>query len=133
MHLITHSHAQYVACLCPLSPSLTAFLLTFLVYSDGKESNFLQLGKPDNVDLTFEFKDWLFALEGAQEMTESWQFHNHEDVGREERCWHSTFQSVRVKTKSSTKQELNVKGMSQKMQKYPLELVTVRILLFSLI
>ncbi|KAL0000941.1 hypothetical protein SO802_014722 [Lithocarpus litseifolius] len=92
---------------------------------DGKESSFLQLGKSDNIDVSIELKDWLFALEGEQEMAERWWFHNHEDVGREERCWHTTFQSLRVKAKSSPKHELNGKGKSQEMQKYPVELVTV--------
>lgn len=93
----------------------------------------LQLGKPDDVDLTIELKDWLFALEGPQEMAERWWFHNHEGVGREERCWHTTFQSLRVKAKSSPKHELNGKGRSQEMQKYPVELVTVRMCIFLLL
>ncbi|XP_030932287.1 uncharacterized protein LOC115958064 [Quercus lobata] len=92
---------------------------------DGKESSFLQLGKSDDIDVSIELKDWLFALEGEQEMAERWWFHNHEDVGREERCWHTTFQSLQVKAKSSPKNELNGKGKSQEMQKYPVELVTV--------
>lgn len=92
---------------------------------DGKESSFLQLGKSDDIDVSIELKDWLFALEGEQEMAERWWFHNHEDVGREERCWHTTFQSLQVKAKSSPKHELNGKGKSQEMQKYPVELVTV--------
>ncbi|KAL4619212.1 hypothetical protein ACB092_06G063600 [Castanea dentata] len=92
---------------------------------DGKERSFLQLGKSDDIDVSIELKDWLFALEGEQEMAERWWFHNHEDVGREERCWHTTFQSLQVKAKSSPKHELNGKGKSQEMQKYPVELVTV--------
>ena len=87
----------------------------------------MQLGKSDDIDVSIELKDWLFALEGEQEMAERWWFHNHEDVGREERCWHTTFQSLQVKAKSSPKHELNDKGKSQEMQKYPVELVTVRI------
>jgi hypothetical protein len=90
------------------------------------------LGKPDDVDLTIELKDWLFALEGPQEMAERWWFDNHEGVVREERCWHTTFQSLRVKAKSSPKHELNVKGRSQEIQKYPVELVTVRMCIFLL-
>ncbi|XP_062170745.1 uncharacterized protein LOC133876478 isoform X2 [Alnus glutinosa] len=92
---------------------------------DAQEISSLQLGKPDDVDFTIELKDWLFALEGPQEMAERWWFDNHEGVGREDRCWHTTFQSLRVKAKSSPKHELNGKGRSQEMQKYPVELVTV--------
>lgn len=86
----------------------------------------MQLGKPDDVDVTIELKDWLFALEGEQEIAESWWFDNHEDVDREKRCWHTTFQSLQVKTKGSPKHKLNGKGRPEERQKFPLELVTVR-------
>ncbi|KAJ7948490.1 UHRF1-binding protein 1-like [Quillaja saponaria] len=91
---------------------------------DVKESGFLNLGKPDDVDVAIELKDWLFALEGAQEMAERWWFSNHGDVNREERCWHTTFQSLRVNAKSSPKNVLSGKRKSHA-QQYPVELVTV--------
>ncbi|KAL3576783.1 hypothetical protein D5086_022066, partial [Populus alba] len=87
---------------------------------DGKDG-VVHLGIPDDVDVCIEFKDWLFALEGAQEMADRWCFYNHEDVGREERCWHTSFQSLLVKAKSGPKKERNGKGKL----KYPVELVTV--------
>ncbi|KAJ6980134.1 hypothetical protein NC653_028073 [Populus alba x Populus x berolinensis] len=87
---------------------------------DGKDG-VVHLGIPDDVDVCIEFKDWLFALEGAQEMADRWWFYNHEDVGREERCWHTSFQSLLVKAKSGPKKERNGKGKL----KYPVELVTV--------
>ena len=92
---------------------------------DGKENGLLHLGKPDDVDVSIELKNWLFALEGAQEMAESWWFSDHEHVGREERCWHTTFQSLRVQAKSSPKNLMNG-SKSYGMKKYPVELVTVR-------
>ncbi|XP_061983848.1 uncharacterized protein LOC133703383 isoform X2 [Populus nigra] len=91
---------------------------------DGKDG-VLHLGIPDDVDVCIEFKDWLFALEGAQEMTDRWWFYNHEDVGREERCWHTSFQSLLVKAKSGPKKERNGKGKPNGKLKYPVELVTV--------
>lgn len=87
---------------------------------DGKDGLVL-LGLPDDVDICVELKDWLFALEGAQEMAERCCLSNQE-VGREERCWHTTFQSARAKAKSSPKQ-----GKPYGTQKHPVELVTVRI------
>ncbi|POO00472.1 UHRF1-binding protein 1-like [Trema orientale] len=90
---------------------------------DGKESALLHLGKPDDVDVSIELKNWLFALEGAQEMAESWWFSDNEHVGREERCWHTSFQNLRVKAKSSPKKLMN--GKSNGVKKYPVELVTV--------
>lgn len=92
---------------------------------DGKESALLHLGKPDDVDVSIELKNWLFALEGAQDMAESWWFSDNEHVGREERCWHTTFQNLRVKAKSSPKSLMN--GKSHGKKKYPVELVTVRV------
>ncbi|KAK3199472.1 hypothetical protein Dsin_022887 [Dipteronia sinensis] len=90
--------------------------------SGDEKDSLLLLGFPDDVDVSVELKDWLFALEGAQEMAERWWFHNPEDVGREERCWHTTFQSFQVKSKSSQKG----KGKPQ-MQKFPVELVIVTV------
>ncbi|XP_043688767.1 uncharacterized protein LOC122639834 [Telopea speciosissima] len=91
---------------------------------DEVHGSLLDLGKPD-VDISIELKDWLFALEGAQEMSERWWFCNNEDVGREERCWHTTFHSLQVKAKSSPKQGTNSRGESNGIHKYPVELVTV--------
>ncbi|XP_012070729.1 uncharacterized protein LOC105632878 isoform X2 [Jatropha curcas] len=92
---------------------------------NGKDGGFLNLEMPDDVDVCIELKDWLFALEGAQEMAERWWFYNHEDVGREEWCWHTTFQSLVVKAKNIPRHELNGKGKSRGRQTYPVELVTV--------
>ncbi|OAY28562.1 uncharacterized protein LOC110600696 isoform X2 [Manihot esculenta] len=92
---------------------------------NGKDGGFLHLEMPDDVDVCIELKDWLFALEGAQEIAERWWFSNHGDVGREERCWHTTFQSLLVKAKNIPSYELNGKGKSHGRPKYPVELVTV--------
>ncbi|KAL6999390.1 hypothetical protein U1Q18_000551 [Sarracenia purpurea var. burkii] len=89
---------------------------------DENDSAFLHLGPPDDVDLSIELKDWLFALEGAQNNGEGWCC---EDLGREERCWHTTFQSLQVRAKSSPKHVVNGKEKSHGLQRYPVELVTV--------
>lgn len=96
-----------------------------------KDDIFLHLGMPDDVDVSIELQDWLFALEGVQEMAERWWF-DKEVLGREQRCWHTTFQSLQVKAKSSPKDVPNGKGISHVMQRYPVELVTVRITLLLL-
>lgn len=87
---------------------------------DGKDG-LVHLGLPDDVDICVELKDWLFALEGAQEMEERCCLSSQE-VGREERSWHTTFQSVRAKAKSIPRQ-----GKPYGTQRHPVELVTVRI------
>lgn len=85
----------------------------------------LYLGNPDDVDVCIELKNWLFALEGGKEMAEYLWFYEREDVGREERSWHTTFQNLGVKAKSSPKHLLN--GKSGGSKQYPVELVMVSI------
>ncbi|XVE80292.1 hypothetical protein DITRI_Ditri14bG0128300 [Diplodiscus trichospermus] len=91
-----------------------------------KDDSFLHLGMPDDVDVSIELQDWLFALEGVQEMTERWWFEK-EVLGREQRCWHTSFQSLQVKAKSSPKDFPNGKRISNGMRRYPVELVTVSV------
>ncbi|KAK1440012.1 hypothetical protein QVD17_05837 [Tagetes erecta] len=91
---------------------------------EEKHNGYLQLGPPDDVDVSLELKDWLFALEGA-EMAEKWWFYNSEDSYREERCWHTTFDSFKVKANSGKKHPVNVKKLLPGALKYPVELVMV--------
>ncbi|KAL9444348.1 hypothetical protein AB3S75_017519 [Citrus x aurantiifolia] len=86
---------------------------------DGKDG-LVHLGLPDDVDICVELKDWLFALE-AQEMEERCCLSSQE-VGREERSWHTTFQSVRAKAKSIPRQ-----GKPYGTRRHPVELVTVSV------
>ncbi|KAJ4976805.1 hypothetical protein NE237_001911 [Protea cynaroides] len=92
---------------------------------DETQGSLLDLGKPDDVNISIELKDWLFALEGAQEMAERWWFCNNDDVGREERCWHTSFHSFQVKAKGSSKQVTKSRGEPNGKHLYPVELVTV--------
>ncbi|KAH1143019.1 hypothetical protein GLYMA_12G135700v4 [Glycine max] len=92
---------------------------------EGRDTSFPNLKNPDIVDVTIELKDWLFALEGAQEMAERWWFSVHEDVKREERYWHTTFHTLRVNAKSCPKNIPDRKSQSRRIQPYPVELVTV--------
>ncbi|KAG4967988.1 hypothetical protein JHK87_033639 [Glycine soja] len=93
---------------------------------EGRDTSFPNLKNPDIVDVTIELKDWLFALEGAQEMAERWWFSVHEDVKREERYWHTTFHTLRVNAKSCPKNIPDRKSQSRRIQPYPVELVTVK-------
>lgn len=109
----------------PLSKLLKATPLTLDEHKDdGKDTGRLQLETPDDVDISIEFKDWLFALEGAQEEAERWWFCDHADSVREERCWHTTFQNICVKA-SSSNHVTNGSGKLSGKKRYPLELITV--------
>ncbi|KAJ4981286.1 hypothetical protein NE237_032123 [Protea cynaroides] len=92
---------------------------------DEVHGSLLDFGMLDDVDISIELKDWLFALEGAQEMAESLWFCNNAAVHREGRCWHTTFHTLLVKAKSSPKKVMNSRGESNGLHKYPVELVLV--------
>ncbi|XP_061350519.1 uncharacterized protein LOC133295686 isoform X1 [Gastrolobium bilobum] len=96
-----------------------------LIFCSWWKEGFPQLKKPDNVDVTIELRDWLFALEGAQEMAEGWWFSSQEDLGREKRCWHTTFRTLQLNAKSSPKNIPDGKAQLPRIQQYPVELVTV--------
>ncbi|KFK39389.1 hypothetical protein AALP_AA3G238800 [Arabis alpina] len=64
---------------------------------------FPHLGRPDDIDVSVEFRDWLFALEGREGVAERWSSNDNDYVGREERCWHTNFRTFRVIAKSTPK------------------------------
>ncbi|XP_073127595.1 uncharacterized protein [Henckelia pumila] len=92
---------------------------------DGNDSSLLQLGAPDDVDVSIQLKDWLFALEGLQEMGNRRSYCDSENSFREERSWHATFQSLHAKGKSSPKHGLVGNGKPSAKHKYPIESITV--------
>ncbi|XP_052726420.1 uncharacterized protein LOC108334067 [Vigna angularis] len=92
---------------------------------EGKEAAFPQLKKPDDVDVTIELRDWLFALEDTQETAERWWFSSHEDEEREERSWHASFHGLRVNAKSSPPNVPDGKIQVQRIKQHPVELITV--------
>ncbi|XP_020235272.1 uncharacterized protein LOC109815090 [Cajanus cajan] len=92
---------------------------------EGKETGFPQLKKPDDVDVTVELRDWLFALEDAQDTAERWWFSSHEDEDREDRSWHASFHGLRVNAKSSPTNVPDGKAQLQRIKQYPVELITV--------
>ncbi|KAG4971903.1 hypothetical protein JHK82_037572 [Glycine max] len=94
---------------------------------EGKETGFPQLKKPGDVDVTVELRDWLFALEDAQETAERWWFSSHVDEDREERSWHASFHGLRVNAKSSPTNIPDGKGQLQRIKQHPVELITVGI------
>lgn len=92
---------------------------------DSYDSFLSHLGKPEEVEVLVDLRNWLFALEGAQEMVESSWFDNKENTNREDRCWHTTFKSLKIKAKNSPKDLLNCSVKSSNDHRYPVELITV--------
>ncbi|XP_058072714.1 uncharacterized protein LOC131221470 [Magnolia sinica] len=117
----------------PLSKLLRASTLVEVDDEENESSEdvdsggFLELGRPDDVDISVELKDWLFALEGTDEMTVGWWSYNREDISREARCWHTAFHCLQVKAKSSPKHSVNSSRILSMTHKYPVEVVTVSV------
>ncbi|AEE76416.1 unnamed protein product [Arabidopsis thaliana] len=98
---------------------------------DGTPGNwngdgFPHLGRPDDIDVSVELRDWLFALEGREGV--GTRILNNEDIGREERCWHTNFRTFRVIAKSTPK---NVDSNGTENQcdahKYPVDSIIVSV------
>ena len=82
---------------------------------------------PDDVDVSVDLRNWLFALEGAQETTGDPLFDNHVDADREEISWHTSFKSLKIKAKNSPKDLQSGCIKSHIAQKSPVELITVSV------
>ncbi|GAB2284648.1 hypothetical protein Dimus_019100 [Dionaea muscipula] len=89
----------------------------------SKDNFFSHLGRPDDVDVSIDFRDWLFALEGAEQIEE--RFIDNPSFGREERCWHTTFKSLQVKAKNSPKHLKNGSMKSHGLQSYPVDAIVI--------
>lgn len=86
----------------------------------------LELGMPDDINVSIELKNWLFALEGTEEIREGWRHCNGEDFSREDRCWHTTFQNLQMKAKNARTNSSYGAGKLQKTANHPFELIMVR-------
>lgn len=86
---------------------------------------------PDDLDVLIELKNWLFALEGAEEAVEIWSTCNGEVFCREDRCWHTTFRNLRITGKSSDKPNLSNSGKVCRKLAFPVESITVSFLTYS--
>ncbi|EOA33082.1 hypothetical protein CARUB_v10016419mg [Capsella rubella] len=98
---------------------------------DGTPGNwngdgFPHLGRPDDIDVSVELRDWLFALEGREDV--GTRILHNEDIGREERCWHTNFRTFRVIAKSTPK-NVDPKGTGNQYnaRKYPVDSIIVSV------
>ncbi|KAF3325649.1 UHRF1-binding protein 1-like protein [Carex littledalei] len=76
------------------------------VHSQKHEDNHggqLELGIPDDLDVSIELRNWLFALEGTDELSYGLSPRVSDIIRREEKCWHTTFRTLHVSGKSSDK------------------------------
>lgn len=81
------------------------------------------MGKPDDIDVCIELKDWLFALEGTQDIGEERLYYNVNGTKREERFWHTTFKVLQLRFKS--KPQKSDRPRIPEMRNYPTESIKV--------
>ncbi|CAN6277009.1 unnamed protein product [Urochloa humidicola] len=94
--------------------------------ADDHSSKF-DLGVPDDLDVSIELRNWLFALEGTEEVGDCFTPRAGDRVSREEKCWHSTFRNLHVSGKSSDRRNLGgTKEVSPK-KAFPVERFTAGI------
>ena len=86
------------------------------------------VGLPDDIEFEIHLLDWLFALEGADSVSEpartplSHGLHSF----REDRCWHSTFRCLSLKAQG-TKEAGNQRAARQGTRSSPVQSLVVSI------
>ncbi|KAK3143645.1 hypothetical protein QOZ80_4AG0303060 [Eleusine coracana subsp. coracana] len=90
---------------------------------DDHNSKF-DLGVPDDLDVSIQLRNWLFALEGTGEVGDYFSPRGSNCISREERCWHTTFRNLHVSGKSID--QLNMGGTEKVLPKkaFPVERFT---------
>ncbi|KAL6651988.1 hypothetical protein ACP70R_010913 [Stipagrostis hirtigluma subsp. patula] len=92
----------------------------------GDQSSKFDLGVPDDLDVSIELRNWLFALEGT-EVGDCFSPRAGDRISREEKCWHTAFTNLHVSGKSSDR--LNLGGAEKLLPKklFPVERFTAGI------
>jgi hypothetical protein len=81
---------------------IISFLFPLISIEDNHGGQ-LELGVPDDLDVSVELRNWLFALKGTDEPTCNWSPRVSEIIRREDKCWHTTFRSLHMSGKSNEK------------------------------
>lgn len=81
---------------------------------------------PDDLDVSVELRNWLFALEGTEEVGDCLSPRGGDHMSREEKCWHSTFRNLHVSGKSSDRLKLGGGGKVSPKKAFPVERFTVQ-------
>uniref|UniRef100_A0A0D9ZR39 Uncharacterized protein n=1 Tax=Oryza glumipatula TaxID=40148 RepID=A0A0D9ZR39_9ORYZ len=68
---------------------------------DNDYNSKFDLEVPDDLDVSIELRNWLFALEGTEEVGDWLSPHGSDHISREEKCWHTTFTNLHVSGRSS--------------------------------
>ncbi|AQK46366.1 hypothetical protein ZEAMMB73_Zm00001d026359 [Zea mays] len=93
---------------------------------DDHNSKF-DLGVPDDLDVSIELRNWLFALEGTEEVGYLFSPRGGDGISREEKCWHSTFRNLHISGKSSDRLKLGGRRKVSPEKAFPVERFTAGI------
>lgn len=83
--------------------TVSYYFSSSLISIEGNHGGQLELGIPDDLDVSIELRNWLFALEGSDELSYGLSPRVSDIIGREEKCWHTTFRTLHMSGKSSDK------------------------------
>ena len=92
---------------------------------DNDSNSKFDLGVPDDLDVSVELMNWLFALEGTEEVGDWSSPHNGDHISREDKCWHTTFRNLHVSGKSSDRPNLGGAEKVLDKRAFPVERFTV--------
>jgi hypothetical protein len=94
--------------------------------SEGNDSNSkFDLGVPDDLDVSIELRNWLFALEGTEEVGDWSSPRSGDHISREDKCWHTTFRNLHVSGKSNDRPNLGGAEKVLDKRAFPVERFTV--------
>ncbi|KAJ4792235.1 amino-terminal region of chorein [Rhynchospora pubera] len=73
----------------------------------------MELGIPDELDVSIELRNWLFALEGTNDLSDGWSPRLSDVIRREEKCWHTTFRNLYLSGRSEKSNSANPSSKKQ--------------------
>lgn len=94
---------------------------------DNDSNSKFDLGVPDDLDVSVELRNWLFALEGTEEVGDWSSPHSGDHISREDKCWHTTFRNLHVLGKSSDRPNLGGAEKVLDKRAFPVERFTAGI------
>ncbi|KAF7003874.1 hypothetical protein CFC21_019151 [Triticum aestivum] len=94
---------------------------------DNDSNSKFDLGVPDDLDVSVELRNWLFALEGTEEVGDWSSPRSDDPISREDKCWHTTFRNLHLSGKSSDRPNLGGAEKVLNKKAFPVERFTAGI------
>ncbi|KAE8805895.1 DNA replication licensing factor MCM6 [Hordeum vulgare] len=94
---------------------------------DNDSNSKFDLGVPDDLGVSVELRNWLFALEGTEEVGDWSSPRSGDPISREDKCWHTTFRNLHLSGKSSDRPNLGGAEKVLDKKAFPVESFTAGI------